>query len=88
MFADSGAKLPPFVGTKRPEDVARAVVKAIEKNPAEVEVAPLGLRAGSLLGSVAPGPVGALQRRIGSANAPTRSAGARPASADPGAGRR
>ena len=30
MFADSGAKLPPYVGTKRPEDVARAVVKAIE----------------------------------------------------------
>ena len=26
MFADSGAKLPPFVGTKRPEDVARAAV--------------------------------------------------------------
>ena len=33
MFADSGAKLPPFVGTKRPEDVARAVVKAIESQP-------------------------------------------------------
>jgi short-subunit dehydrogenase len=68
MFADSGAKLPPFLGTKRPEDVAHAVVKAIEKNPAEVEVAPVSLRFGSLLGSVAPGPVGALQRKIGSAS--------------------
>jgi short-subunit dehydrogenase len=67
MFADSGAKLPPFVGTKRPDDVARAVVKAIEKNPAEIEVAPLVLRAGALLGSVAPGPIGAVQRRIGAA---------------------
>jgi len=67
MFAESGAKLPPFIGTKRPEDVARAVVKAIEDNPAEVEVAPLGVRAGALLGSIAPGPIGALQRRIGAA---------------------
>ena len=46
MFAESGAKLPPFVGTKRPEDVARAVVKAIENNRAEVEVAPLGAARG------------------------------------------
>ena len=65
MFAESGAKLPPLVGTKRPEDVARAVVKAIEDNPAEVEVAPLALRAGTLLASIAPGPIGALQRRLG-----------------------
>lgn len=65
MFADSGAKLPPFVGTKRPDDVARAVVKAIESNRAELDVAPLPLRAGTLLASVAPGPVGAVQRRLG-----------------------
>ena len=65
MFADSGAKLPPFVGTKRPEDVARAVVKAIEHNRAELDVAPLPLRAGALLAGLAPGPVGAIQRRLG-----------------------
>ena len=40
MFAESGAKLPPYVGTKRPDDVARAVVKAIEHNRAELDVAP------------------------------------------------
>jgi short-subunit dehydrogenase len=65
MFADSGGKLPPFVGTKRPEDVARAVVKAIEDNRAELDVAPLTLRAGAILAGLAPGPVGAVQRRLG-----------------------
>ena len=49
MFHESGAKLPPYVGTKTPEDVARAVVKAIEHNRAELDVAPLPLRAGTLL---------------------------------------
>ena len=49
------------MGTKRPSDVARAVVKAIEHNRAEIDVAPLPLRAGALLASVAPGPVGVAQ---------------------------
>jgi short-subunit dehydrogenase len=65
MFADSGAKLPPYVGTKRPEDVARAVVKAIESNRAELDVAPLPLRAGAHLAALAPGPVGTIQRKLG-----------------------
>ena len=65
MFADSGAKLPPGVGTKRPEDVARAVVKAIEANRAELDVAPLPLRAGAVIASLIPGPAGAVQRRFG-----------------------
>jgi short-subunit dehydrogenase len=67
MFAESGAKLPPFVGTRRPEDVARAVVKAIEHDRAELFVAPWALRAGAVLASLAPGPVGAVQRRMGAA---------------------
>ena len=67
MFAESGAKLPPYVGTKRPEDVARAVVKAIEHDRAEIEVAPVALRAGATLAALAPGPVGAIQRRLGAA---------------------
>ena len=33
MFHASGAKLPPGIGTKTPEDVAHAVVRAIEKRP-------------------------------------------------------
>lgn len=67
MFADSGAKLPPYVGTKRPDDVASAVVKAIETNRAEVSVAPLPLRAGAMVASLAPGPVGTIQRKLGAA---------------------
>jgi short-subunit dehydrogenase len=67
MFAESGAKLPPYVGTKRPEDVARAVIKAIEHNRAELDVAPLPLRAGAVLAGLAPGPIGAVQRRLGAA---------------------
>jgi short-subunit dehydrogenase len=67
MFAESGAKLPPYIGTKKPEDVARAVVKAIEQNRAELDVAPLPLRAGAVLAGLAPGPVGAVQRKLGAA---------------------
>jgi short-subunit dehydrogenase len=44
MFADSGAKLPPGVGTGSPEQVAVAVVSAIERNRAEITVAPLAQR--------------------------------------------
>ena len=65
MFADSGGKLPPFVGTKRPDDVARAVVRRSRHNRAELDVAPLPLRAGAILAGLAPGPVGAVQRRLG-----------------------
>jgi short-subunit dehydrogenase len=72
MFHESGAKLPPMIGTKRPEDVANAVVKAIEHNRAELDVAPLALRAGAFLGSVLPGPVGTVQRRLGAASTSER----------------
>jgi short-subunit dehydrogenase len=65
MFADSGATLPPGVGTRSPADVAAATVRAIERDRAEVVVAPLGLRLLGVLGGVAPGLVAAVQRRIG-----------------------
>ena len=45
MFADTGAKPPPGMGTKPPEDVAAAVVTAIERDRGEVEVAPVATRA-------------------------------------------
>ncbi len=47
MFADSGRALPPGVGTSTPEEVAAAIVRAIERNRGEVDVAPLALRAGA-----------------------------------------
>ena len=45
MFADSGAKPPPGMGTSTPEAVGSAVVKAIERDKAEITVAPLAQRA-------------------------------------------
>jgi len=65
MFADAGVRLPPGVGTRSPEDVASAVIDAIENNRGEVDVAPLPLRASAMLGSVAPELAAALARRLG-----------------------
>lgn len=65
MFADSGVKLPPGVGTKTSEDVASAVIRAVTEDRAEVEVAPLALRAGASFASVAPGVAAAVGRRLG-----------------------
>jgi short-subunit dehydrogenase len=65
MFHDAGTKLPGYVGTKTPEDVANAVVSAIERNRAEVEVAPLGVRLGATLTSLAPELAASVQRRLG-----------------------
>jgi uncharacterized protein len=55
MFAQTGLRLPPGVGTRTPEQVADAVVSAIERNRAEVDVAPVTLRLGAAFASVAPG---------------------------------
>jgi short-subunit dehydrogenase len=65
MHHDSGAKLPPYVGTKKPEDVARAVVRAIERNRSEIDVAPLPLRLGTTFASVAPEVATTVQRKLG-----------------------
>jgi short-subunit dehydrogenase len=45
MYADSGAKPIPGLGTGSPQQVADAVVKAIERNKVEIAVAPLRQRA-------------------------------------------
>jgi short-subunit dehydrogenase len=65
MFADAGVTLPKGVGTRSPQDVARATVRAIERNIAEVDVAPLGLRLGARIGGIAPVLSAAVQRRAG-----------------------
>ena len=65
LFADSGAKLPPGVGTRSPGDVARAVAEAIEHNRAEVDVAPLPLRMGTVFAGVAPGIAATVTRKTG-----------------------
>ena len=45
MFAESGAAPPPGLGTGTPEQVASAVVRAIEHNKSEISVAPVRQRA-------------------------------------------
>jgi short-subunit dehydrogenase len=66
MFADSGAQLPPGVGTSTPEAVAAGVVRAIEANRAEVDVAPLPVRAGVRFAGLAPGLSAGVQAKLGS----------------------
>jgi short-subunit dehydrogenase len=65
MFHESGAKLPAYVGTKTPDDVARAVVRAIEHNRSEIDVAPLPLKLGSAVQGLAPEFVARVQRMLG-----------------------
>jgi short-subunit dehydrogenase len=55
MFADSGAKPPPGMGTGTPEAVAAAVLKAIERDKVELAVAPLFQRALAHFALASPG---------------------------------
>jgi short-subunit dehydrogenase len=57
MFARGGGKTPPFVRPSSPEDVGKAVVRAIERNAAEIDVASLGLRAIAKVSALAPATV-------------------------------
>jgi uncharacterized protein len=66
MFADARIELPRGVGTRSPDQVAAAVIRAVERNRAEVEVAPVGLRVGASFASVAPQLAAAVSRRMGS----------------------
>jgi uncharacterized protein len=65
MWADAGLKTPAGVRTRSPEQVAAAVVKGIERNKAEVDVAPLTLRAGALVAAIAPRLSARTQRMAG-----------------------
>ncbi len=65
MFHDSATKLPPGVGTRTPDEVAAGVLRGIDRDKPEVDVAPLSLRIGAMAAGLAPGPVAAGQRRLG-----------------------
>lgn len=65
MFAQAGVELPSGVGTRSPEQVADAVVRVIQHNRAEVDVAPLGLRLGAHLAGLAPELAARISRRMG-----------------------
>jgi short-subunit dehydrogenase len=66
MFAESGARLPRWVGMVKADQVADAVVRGIERDRAEIDVAPLSLRAGTFAGSLAPVTAARMQRKLGS----------------------
>jgi short-subunit dehydrogenase len=66
MFAEAGVELPTGVGTKTPEDVAKAVVTAIERNRGEIDVAPISLRASTAFASLAPELAARVGRKVGS----------------------
>jgi short-subunit dehydrogenase len=68
MWADAGMEVPTGVRTRSPEQVAAAVVRGIERDKAELDVAPLILRAGGLLAAVAPGLSARVQRVAGGAD--------------------
>jgi short-subunit dehydrogenase len=64
MFAESGAQLPRGMRTTSPDRVAKAVALAIEHDRGEVDVAPIEVKAGALLGSVFPELSARLLRRM------------------------
>lgn len=76
FFAQADVELPPGVGTKSPEDVAEATVRAIERNLREVDVAPLSMRAGVKVAGLAPELASRFQRRMGSTDIAARFAAA------------
>jgi short-subunit dehydrogenase len=66
MFAEAGVELPTGVGTKSPEDVAKGVVTAIERNRGEIDVAPISMRASTVFAGVAPELAASVARKLGS----------------------
>ena len=65
MVADAKVELPPGVGTSSPDDVARGVVAAIERNRGEVNVAPLSVKLLSVVAGLAPEFAAGITRRVG-----------------------
>jgi uncharacterized protein len=65
LFHDAGVKVPPWVGTVAPHEVADAVVRAVEENRGEVDVAPIAMKAGTKAAGLAPELAASVQRRLG-----------------------
>ena len=75
LFADSGASAPPGLGTATPDQVAAGVLKAIEKDKGEVEIAPLVQRLGAGFAHRYPALAGKAQRHGGTKMADEITAG-------------
>ena len=65
MFARTGITLPWYAATSSPQQIARAVVRAVERDRAEVVVAAAGERLGAAMSGLAPVLVGRLARVTG-----------------------
>lgn len=72
MFARANARPPGRLRTVSPADVARGVIRAIERDRMEVTVAPPELRLAALLGGAAPEFSALLQRRGGASRVGVR----------------
>jgi len=79
MFADAGVELPPGVGTRSPQDVAKAVSARNRAHRGELDVAPLPLRVKHRVRQPRPRVSGsvATQDRLGGDHAPDMEAGQR-----------
>jgi len=65
MFADTKVTLPRGAGTRSPEDVGRAVVRAVREDPAEITVAAFEQAFGALVAGISHPLVATLQRMLG-----------------------
>lgn len=65
MWADAKLEAPRGSGVRRSQDVADAVLRALAKNPREIDVAGVVPRSGGWMLGIAPGLVSALQRAAG-----------------------
>jgi short-subunit dehydrogenase len=66
MYADAQVELPRGITTRAPEDVAAAVIRVIERNRAELEVAPVQLRLAAIFAGLAPQTAARVSRAFGS----------------------
>jgi short-subunit dehydrogenase len=65
MFAETGVKMPPGAGIRSPADVGRAVVRAIERDVAEIGVASVPAKVWTVVGGVAPATMARINHRFG-----------------------
>ena len=68
MFHDSGTRLPSWVGTNTPDEVADAVCRAISDNRAETDVAPVIIRSTVWAAGAAPGLATRVIDRLGASS--------------------
>jgi short-subunit dehydrogenase len=65
MFHEAGGKLPPGVRARTPEDVAAAVERAIVADRAEIDVADLPTKVGTMISQLAPQTAARLGQLLG-----------------------